>query len=54
MGNKGNELLPCIYRRGSIACMQREQLENSASVDESRKICELCLRGQQLDIIEEW
>ena len=54
MGNKGKELWTCIYREGNIACMQRKQIESSANVNESRKICELCLRGQQLDIIEEW
>lgn len=54
MGNKDNDLWTCIYRQGNIACMQREQIEDTNNVNESRKICALCLKGQELDIISEW
>lgn len=54
MGKQSHEETFCIYREGKVPCrMIKELSEMVHTAQESRTICDLCLKGQLIDKLDD-
>ena len=53
MGNQSSEATFCVYRKGKVHCRMIDQLVGSASIEETNRICNLCLKGQLIDKLDD-